>query len=208
VVDKHVDNVQVTDGPGIEKEKGHPHNAGEKAKTAPRKKDNKGYEPGEDEKVYEEFDAEEMSLEESTDLVFDLIQEALHEFMNEEATEEEAALLEEVLATEEGCEEFLNIIFEEEELTEECDECGEKPCVCDDDGDDVIDDAPKLKGRKGNDVEQKEGYGSKKKTTEEKQSDVGATTTTKRADVKMIKTRTPEGKVIYRRQRSDVKVNS
>jgi len=193
-IDKHVDNVQVTDGPGVEKENGHPHNGGEKQAMAPRKKHRKGYEPKEDAEVYEtvSFDddlqtiMENMTLEESTDFLFEMIDEAVAEFIDEEATEEEAEIIREMFESEEGCAEFLELMFEEK-----CKDCGCEECECDGD-DDVIDDSPKLKKEKG----------SKKSETMATQEEVE-----RHADVKMVKIKTSDGKVVYRKQRAETEVS-
>lgn len=179
-IDKHIDNVQVTDHPAITKEKGHPHNAGEKAKTAPRKKDNKGYEPGEDDKVYESV----QEIDEELDNFLQLIEEAVDDFLANEASEEEANLIREMFDTDEGYSEFMQMMMEADDC---CDDCGEKPCVCDED--ETIEDQPKLK---------KEPKTSKADVTEETQ---------RKADSKMIKVKTPEGKVIWRKQRGETEVS-
>lgn len=175
-IDKHVDNVEVTDTPVLKKTGGHPHSAGEKQAMAPRKKHRKGYEPGEDAKVYEE-----LSLEESTDIMFELIEEAITDFLEEDATEEEAAILSEILSSEENYEEFIDMMFEEK-----CEDCGCEECECDDDDDEVIDDNPKIKKEKG------------KKVNEDIE---------RHADVKLVKVKTPEGKVVFRKQRAETEVS-
>lgn len=218
-IGKHTDNVETTDGPGVEKENGHPHNAGEKAKMEPRKKHRKGYEPKEDSEVYESadegYDIEDFysELDEDIDIDMDLLkedtiyfmnifEEAVSEFIEEEADEEEKEMLEEMMSTDEGIMELLDALFEEKE----CGECGAPiaKCSCDDndedeDDDDIIDDKPKLK--KTDKKETTEGYGKKKTTKED------ADVITKRADVKMVKTRTADGRVIFRRDRKDIKVD-
>lgn len=182
-IDKHIDNVQVTDHPSVEKEKGHPHNAGEKAKTAPRKKDNKGYEPGEDAKVYESV----QEIDEELDNFLQIIEEAVDDFLMNDASEEEALLIREMFDTDEGYAEFMEMMMEADDY---CDHCGEKPCECDDDDDDeTIEDQPKMK---------KEPKMSKGNTNEETQ---------RKADSKMVKVKTPEGKVIWRKQRSETEVS-
>lgn len=220
-IGKHIDNVEVTDGPGVEKEKGHPHAAGEKAKMAPRTKDRKGYNPKEDAEVYESADEGydidqyyniDEDIEEEIDIDMDVLkedavyfmnifEEAVEEFIEEEADDEEKEMLEEMMSTDEGIMELIDSLFEEKE----CGECGKSlnNCSCDDDDDDkddedVIDAKPMLK------KSAKEGYG-KKKISENNR--VGpADVITKRADTKMVKTRTPDGKVIFRKQHSDVDV--
>jgi len=97
--------------------------------------------------------------------------------------------------------ELLDALFEEEK---DCDCCG-KPmskCDCDDDDDDddddaVIDAKPKLKGQKGGKQDAAEGYG-KKKVKEDIE---------RKSDVKMIKTKTPEGKVVWKKQRGETEVS-
>jgi len=227
-IGKHIDNVQATDGPGVEKEKGHPHNAGEKVKMADRKKDRKGYEPKEDAEVYESsdegYDIEDFYVAEEDDLdvefdmetlkedslyFMNIFEEAVAEFIEEEADEEEKEMLEEMMSTDEGMMELIDSLFEEKE----CGECGKaiENCKCDDhdhegtSDDDVIDAKPRLK--KTDKETTKEGYGKKKSMKEGEEEDGGATVNTKRADVKMIKTRTPDGRVIFRKDRKDIKVN-
>lgn len=149
-IDTHTDNVSVFDGPGVEE-----NIAAQNATSVfARAKNNMGYDEGESESVYEQtftiediksilheeqLDAEtidhiENSLldEEQSEVFMQIVSETIQDFYDA-ADEEEQALLDEMLATEEGYEEFLDMIFEEEE--EECEECGDSPCSCDEDED-------------------------------------------------------------------------
>lgn len=194
-IGKHVDNVAVHDSPAVKDD--HPHNAKHPKEMAPRKKHRKGYEPGEDEDVYESTDfidimslkemmsiddleesdiLESLSLEEANEFFFNVLQEAVEEFY-EEADDEEKAILDEM--TEDEYVDFLQQIFEEK-----CPECGCKECECEDeeDDDEDVDVNPKLNKVKNEEAE-------------------------RRADVKMVKVKTPEGKVVYRKQRPETEVS-
>jgi RecG-like helicase len=103
-MDKHTDNVQVTSAPGSNEVK-------PKNKKYDRKKDRKGYEPGEDEEVYETFAL--LNLED--------LNNAIHEFC-EESSQEDIDILEEILNNEEYTDELLKYIFEENEEDDEDDE--------------------------------------------------------------------------------------
>lgn len=209
-IDKHVDNVEVTDAPGVKAQGGHPHNAGAKAKMAPRKKERKGYEPGEDAEVYESdqsFDAIAQLLENMDENgIANLIDEAIEEFIDEEATEEEASLVLEMLSTDEGTEEFMSWIFEAE--SDCCEKCGEEECECDDDEDDDedgdVDTKPKAKD---GDVAENYGCSSSSKSKKSKKSKKVAEDIERHADVKMVKVKTPEGKVVFRKQRAETEVS-
>lgn len=183
-IDKHIDNVATYDADGKE-EHDDIHGAAQKADRKPHK----GYDPGEDEEVYEStMDTdllsimEDMSLEESTDFFFNVLEETIDEFFNEEATDEEKEILEDVFSSEENYAEFLEMIFEAEkceddEMDDEEDEDEEE-----DDEDEVIDTEPKMKKTGKNAV------------TEE---------TTRTSDFSMVKVKLPDGKVVYRRQRKE-----
>jgi hypothetical protein len=205
-IDKHVDNVDVTDAPAVKAQKGHPHDAGSKAKMAPRKKERKGYEPGEDAEVYESeqsFDTlaqilEEGELDESSIAL--LIDEAISEFIDEEASSEEAALVLEMLSTDEGAEEFMSWILEADDDC--CEKCGEPECECDDDDEDgKVETKPKVKDDiavEAYGCSSSKGKSKKKKVKEDIERE---------ADFKMVKTKTPEGKVIFKKQRSETEVS-
>lgn len=151
--DKHTDNVQVTDGPGAKE-------ASKAGKSTKKKKDERhGYEPGEDEEVYEssvfniedlrsvlsekemdeslieEIEKELVEAKDTTDY-FNLIDDAINTFI-EEASEEERAVVQEMISTEEGYQELLDFIFEEDDEDEEDDD--------DDDEDDEDDDEEEYK---------------------------------------------------------------
>lgn len=181
-IDKHIDNVMTHDAVGKDE-----HDKIHAAADLHSRKPNHGNNPGEaadtyEEYEYDEIDLGEMTLEESIDNMFDLIETVIEEFLEEEADTDEAAILREMLSTEEGYEEFLDILFEEK-----CKECGCEECECEGD-DEVIDDAPKIKKEKG------------------KKEDV-VESIERHADVKMVKAKTPDGKVVWRKQRSETEVS-
>lgn len=159
-MDKHTDNVQVTDGPGAKEADA----AAKKVKKSTRKPHH-GYEPGEDEEVYESVDRfsiediksvlvteeldeeivdriEKTLLEASPAYFMQIVDEAVNAFV-EEATDEERAILDEMLSTEEGYQELVDLIFEEDD--DDDDEDDEDDEDEDDDDEDVIDPKPKLK---------------------------------------------------------------
>jgi len=201
-IGKHTDNVDTFDGPGM-KEIDAAVAAVSHAKRAPHK----GYEVDEDDDVYESFDMtyaddiEELSgmeyddedlmideevLQEDAAFFMKLIDEVVEEFYNEEADEEEKAMLDEMLASDEGYIEFVDMIFEG------------KVGVADEGGDDeVIVSNPKLKGKKAK-GDGKSGGKDEQMVKED---------TERHADVKMIKVKTPEGKVVWRRQRAETEVS-
>lgn len=156
-MDKHTDNVQVTDHPNAKDV----HDSAKKVKKADRKSNRQGYEPEEDAEVYESqqmfsideikavlasveveeevIDRIEDTLEEASPAYFlQIIDEAVQEFL-EEADEEDREILDEMLATEEGYEELIDLIFEDEDEDDddddddECEKCGgdQKKCDCD-----------------------------------------------------------------------------
>lgn len=182
-IDKHVDNVMTHDAVGKDE-----HDKIHGAAALHSRKPNHGNDPGEAKDAYEEYDYDEMdlgemTLEESIDNMFDLVETVIEEFLEEEADTDEAEILREMLSTEEGYEEFLDILFEEK-----CKECGCEDCECEGD-DEVIDDAPKIKKEKG------------------KKENVVAEYVERHADVKMVKTKTPEGKVVWKKQRGETEVS-
>jgi len=202
-IGKHTDNVETFDGPGVaEVEKAIA--AVNHAKRAPHH----GYEVDSDEEVYEsaeyaefeeseyddetleslDYDDDDLLIEEDATFYMNLIDEVVETFLEEEADEEEKALLEEMLSTDEGYEEFIDILFEGK--TGVADET-------DGDGEDVINANPKLKGKKA------KGDGkSGGKDTQMVKEDIE-----RKADIKMIKTKTPEGKVVWRRMRGEIEVS-
>lgn len=95
-MDKHTDNVQVHAAPGADDAK---------AKNAKhdRSSTNQGYEPGEDEEVYEMYE-------------IDGIIESIIDEYYAAASAEEIADLEAMLQTEEGQDMFLDAVFEELDL--------------------------------------------------------------------------------------------
>lgn len=162
-MDKHTDNVAMHDAVG----KSEHDDAVSKIKKHSRSKTRQGYEPGEDEEVYESFTLEDvraaLSAAEINESVIDevedtltnaspsyfmkIIDEAINEFYDE-ASEEEQNLLDEMLSTDEGYEELIDFIFEEK-----CEECGCEECECDDedeedDDDEIVDTKPKMKESK------------------------------------------------------------
>jgi len=201
-IGKHTDNVDTFDGPGM-KEIDAAVAAVSHAKRAPHK----GYEVDTDDDVYEstdmtyaddieelagmEYDDEDLMLEEDqlqedANFFMKLIDEVVEEFYNEEADEEEKAMLDEMLASDEGYIEFVDMIFEG------------KMGVADEGGDDeVIDANPKLKGKKQK-GDGKSADGKDQMVKEEIQ---------RHADTKMVKVKTPEGKVVWRKVKAETEVS-
>lgn len=97
-VDKHVDNVEVTDAPGAESVD----KAAKSTSKHDRKKTRQGYEPGEDASVYENFS------------IINLIDEAIAETIDE-LDEEERAIVEEMFSTSDGYLEMIESLFEEDD---------------------------------------------------------------------------------------------
>lgn len=203
-IGKHTDNVDTFDGPGM-KEIDAAVAAVSHAKRAPHK----GYEVDSDDDVYESLDMtyaddieelsgmeyddedlmlEEEQLQEDANFFMKLIDEVVEEFYNEEADEEEKAMLDEMLASDEGYIEFVDMIFEG------------KVGVADEGGDDdIIDANPKLKGKKSKgDGKGQSADGKDQMVKEEIQ---------RHADTKMVKVKTPEGKVVWRKQRAETEVS-
>jgi len=203
-IGKHTDNVETFDGPGM-KEIDAAVAAVSHAKRAPHH----GYEVDGDDDVYESTDMtyaddieelagmeyededlmlDEEQLQEDASFFMKLIDEVVEEFYNEEADEEEKAMLDEMLATDEGYIEFVDMIFEG------------KMGVADEGGDDdVIDANPKLKGKKAKGDGKGETADGKDQMTKE---DIE-----RHADVKMVKTKTPDGKVVFRKQKDETEVS-
>ena len=203
-IGKHTDNVDTFDGPGM-KEIDAAVAAVSHAKRAPHH----GYEVDGDADVYEstdmtyaddieelagmEYDDEDLMLEEDqlqedAGFFMKLIDEVVEEFYNEEADEEEKAMLDEMLATDEGYIEFVDLIFEG------------KVGVADEGGDDdVIDANPKLKGKKAKGDSKGESADGKGQMTKE---DIE-----RHADHKMVKAKTPDGKVIWRKVKAETEVS-
>jgi len=201
-IGKHTDNVDTFDGPGM-KEIDAAVAAVSHAKRAPHK----GYEVDSDDDVYESLDMtyaddieelsgmeyddedlmlEEEQLQEDANFFMKLIDEVVEEFYNEEADEEEKAMLDEMLASDEGYIEFVDMIFEG------------KMGVADEGGDDeVIDANPKLKGKKQK-GDGKSADGKDQMVKEEIQ---------RHADTKMVKVKTPEGKVVWRKVKAETEVS-
>jgi len=201
-IGKHTDNVDTFDGPGM-KEIDAAVAAVSHAKRAPHK----GYEVDTDDDVYESTDMtyadeieelagmeyvdedlmfEEEKLQEDAAFFMKLIDEVVEEFYNEEADEEEKAMLDEMLASDEGYIEFVDMIFEG------------KMGVADEGGDDeVIDANPKLKGKKQK-GDGKSADGKDQMVKEEIQ---------RHADTKMVKVKTPEGKVVWRKVKAETEVS-
>ena len=203
-IGKHTDNVDTFDGPGM-KEIDAAVAAVSHAKRAPHH----GYEVDSDADVYEsadmayadeieelagmEYDDEDLMLEEDqlqedASFFMKLIDEVVEEFYNEEADEEEKAMLDEMLATDEGYIEFVDLIFEG------------KVGVADEGGDDeVIDANPKLKGKKAKGDGKGESADGKGQMVKE---DIE-----RHADHKMVKAKTPDGKVIWRKVKAETEVS-
>lgn len=203
-IGKHTDNVDTFDGPGM-KEIDAAVAAVSHAKRAPHK----GYEVDTDDDVYEstdmtyaddieelagmEYDDEDLMLEEDqlqedAGFFMKLIDEVVEEFYNEEADEEEKAMLDEMLATDEGYIEFVDLIFEG------------KMGVADEGGDDeVIDANPKLKGKKAK--------GDGKGHSADGKDQMVKEDVERHADHKMVKAKTPDGKVIWRKVKAETEVS-
>ena len=201
-IGKHTDNVDTFDGPGMKEI-----DAAVAAVSHAKRSPHKGYEVDTDDDVYEstdmtyaddieelagmEYDDEDLMLEEDqlqedASFFMNLIDEVVEEFYNEEADEEEKAMLDEMLATDEGYIEFVDLIFEG------------KMGVADEGGDDeVIDANPKLKGKK------QKGDG---KSADDKDQMVKEDVE-RHADHKMVKAKTPEGKVIWRKVKAETEVS-
>jgi hypothetical protein len=135
---KHTDNIEVFDGPGVAEIRAAVDSSpGHVSQTELRH----GYRPDEDASVYEElmqFDIEEIrealqtsdldeetirvieeSLFEEADLqIHTMVGEAVGEYY-QEASDEERTLIDEMLATDEGYEELLDMLFAEEDEVEE-----------------------------------------------------------------------------------------
>ena len=204
-IGKHTDNVETFDGPGMKEIDA----AVAAVSHKKRGEDRHGYEVDTDDDVYEsldmtyaddieelagmEYDDEDLMLEEDqlqedAGFFMKLIDEVVEEFYNEEADEEEKAMLDEMLATDEGYIEFVDMIFE-----------GKMGVAVEGGDDEVIDANPKLKGKKGKGDGKGENADGKGQMTKE---DVE-----RHADVKMIKTKTPDGKVVFRKQRAETEVS-
>ena len=203
-IGKHTDNVETFDGPGM-KEIDAAVAAVSHAKRAPHH----GYEVDGDDDVYEstdmtyaddieelagiEYDDEDLMLEEDqlqedAGFFMKLIDEVVEEFYNEEADEEEKAMLDEMLATDEGYIEFVDLIFE-----------GKMGVADEGSDDDVIDANPKVKGKKAKGDGKGESADGKGQMVKE---DIE-----RHADHKMVKVKTPDGKVVWRKQKAETEVS-
>jgi hypothetical protein len=135
---KHTDNIEVFDGPGVAEIKAAiAASPGHSINSDPRH----GYRPDEDASVYEEtntFELEEIKetllkynldedtieqieaslLESSANEMLRIIDEAVNDFY-QEATKEEKDVLDEMLSTDEGYAELIDMIFEEDESEED-----------------------------------------------------------------------------------------
>lgn len=127
-MDKHTENVQVTDAPYGDTAK----KTIEKMKKHDRKKVRQGMEPEEEEAMYE-----------SEEQLVDMIDKMIREYYEDDASSEERALLDEMMSSAEGYQELIDMVFEETEKEEDEEE--------DDDDDDVIEKNPKLKKDKEED---------------------------------------------------------
>lgn len=127
---KHTDNVDEYESDGAKVNKKHEKNA----KYYSRAKHRKGYEPGEDEDVYEEVELTDEEYESYIDSVL--------EDVFEELTDEEREIMTEMLESDEGREEFFNSLFEAkcEDDEEEDDDDEEDDDEDDEEEDDEEDD--------------------------------------------------------------------
>ena len=139
-MDKHTDNVQVTDAPGGDTAK----KVVDKMKKHDRKSTRQGLEPEEEEDMYE-----------SEEHLIDMIDEMIRDYYNADASSEEQELLDEMLSSAEGYQELVDMIFEsedeDEDEDEEDDDEDEDEEDDDDDDDEVIEKNPKLKKDKEED---------------------------------------------------------
>ena len=133
-MDKHTENVQVTDAPHGDTAK----KTIEKMKKHDRKKTRQGMEPEEEEGMYE-----------SEEQLVDMIDRLIREYYNDDASSEEREMLDEMMSSAEGYQELIDMVFEETEKDEDEDE--EDEDEEDDDDDDVIEKNPKLKKDKEED---------------------------------------------------------
>ena len=122
-MDKHTENMSIMDGPGYAEIR-----KATDAVSYINRDPVKGYNPGQDEEVYEEY--------------ADLINQAVEDFL-EEASDEERETLEELFSTEEGYDEFVSMIFEKEDDDKDDDE--EDDDDDDDEEDGEIETNPKVK---------------------------------------------------------------
>jgi len=122
-MDKHTENMSIMDGPGYAEIR-----KATDAVSYINRDPVKGYNPGQDEEVYEEY--------------ADLINQAVEDFL-EEASDEERETLEELFSTEEGYDEFVSMIFEKEDDDEDDDD--EDDDDDDDEEDGEIETNPKVK---------------------------------------------------------------
>ena len=135
-MDKHTDNISVFDGPGVAEVR-----KASDAVSYINRDPIKGYNAGQDEEVYESMAQD--------------IEAAVNEFMAE-ASDEEREALEELFSTEEGYDEFVAMIMEDDDEDDDEDDEDDE----DEDEDGEIEVNPKVKKEKDS---QKEGYGYKKK---------------------------------------------
>ena len=122
-MDKHTENMSIMDGPGYAEIR-----KATDAVSYINRDPMKGYNPGQDEEVYEEY--------------ADLINQAVEDFL-EEASDEERETLEELFSTEEGYDEFVSMIFEKEDDDDDDDD--EDDDDDDDEEDGEIETNPKVK---------------------------------------------------------------
>ena len=115
-MDKHTENMSIMDGPGYAEIR-----KATDAVSYINRNPVKGYNPGQDAEVYEEY--------------ADVINQAVEDFL-EEASDEERETLEELFSTEEGYDEFVSMIFEKDEDDDDEDDDDDD----EDDDDDVDDD--------------------------------------------------------------------
>jgi len=204
-IGKHTDNVYTFDGPGMKEIDA----AVAAVSHQKRSEHNHGYEIDGDDEVYEsldmtyadeieelagmEYDDEDLMLEEDqlqedASFFMNLIDEVVEEFYNEEADEKEKAMLDEMLATDEGYIEFVDLIFEGK--LGDADEGGSEY---------VIDANPKVKGKKAKGDGKGESADGKGQMCKE---DIE-----RHADHKMVKVKTPEGKVVWRKVKAETEVS-
>jgi TATA-binding protein-associated factor Taf7 len=130
-MDKHTDNIQVTDAPGGDTAK----KAVDKMKKHDRKKHRQGLTPEEEEDMYE-----------SNEDLLDTIDVMIREYYEEEASSEEKEMLDEMMSSAEGYQELVDMVFEEKDKDDDEDDDDEEDDDDDDDDEnEVIKKNPKLK---------------------------------------------------------------
>ena len=126
-MDKHTDNVNVTDAPGGDTAK----KVIDKMKKHDREKTRQGLDPEEEEDMYE-----------SNEHLIEMIDVMIREYYEEDASAEEQEILDEMMSSAEGYQELVDMILisEDEDEDEDEDDDDEDEDEDDDDEDDDEDD--------------------------------------------------------------------